>query len=163
MFRPSRAAAAAAEKKIKRDIEEILLPSDVKENYHRSDLAVRMATKKGKGIPSTRATTTTTLKTAADDTMTMEEQPRTKKAKTTTSTTTAPIMSEKTPPPPSLSHLHSIKTVMMLDDLADAVENGPLMGRSTTLLVNKTLEFSQMFSPLYPQVIDFAKRVRRHG
>jgi hypothetical protein len=163
MFRPSRAAAAAAEKKIKRDIEEILLPSDVKENYHRSDLAVRMATKEGKGIPSSRATTTTTattLKTAAADD-TMQHQPRTKKAKTATSTT-APTKSEKTPPPPPRP-LHSNKTVINIEDLADAVENGPIMGRSTTLLVNKTMEFTGMFSPLYPQVIDFVKRVRRHG
>jgi hypothetical protein len=87
------------------------------------------------------------------------QQPRTKRAKTTTSTI-APTKSENTPPTPR--PLHSTKTVNV-DDLADAVENGPIMGRSTALLVNKTLEFSEMFSPLYPQVIDFAKRVSRHG
>jgi hypothetical protein len=166
--RPSRAAAAAAEKKIKRDIEEILLPSDVKENYHRADFAVRMATKNGKDMPSsshrnTATTTTTTTATGttltnADD-MTQQQQPRNhKKAKTSTSTT-VPTKFDKTPPPPPR---HSSKTVVMdIDDIADAVENGPIMGRSTALYVNKTMEYA--VSPLYPQAIHFAKRVRRHG
>jgi hypothetical protein len=168
--RPSRAAAAAAEKKIKRDIEEILLPSDVKENYHRADLAVRMATKNGNELPSSHRNTTasTTLK-SDDANETTQQEPRNhKKAKTATSTT-IPNKSDKTPPPPRPLFNNSTKNFMDVNNLANAVENGPILGRATVLHVSKTIDYScdemaVMLSPLCPKAITFSKRVhRRHG